>query len=116
MISVFDLFKVGVGPSSSHTVGPMIAANRFAKEVLADGHWRTRVAGRYDSIDLEDGIVRGGEAKRLSVSLNWYLNEDVRVLAGYTKAFDLDGGALKKADGSYADDIDVYSLRAQWAF
>jgi L-serine dehydratase len=44
MISVFDLFKVGVGPSSSHTVGPMIAANRFAKEVLVDGNWRTRVA------------------------------------------------------------------------
>jgi L-serine dehydratase len=44
MISVFDLFKVGVGPSSSHTVGPMIAANRFAKEVLADGNWRARVA------------------------------------------------------------------------
>src|SRR5471030_648568 len=29
-ISAFDLFKVGIGPSSSHTVGPMIAANRFA--------------------------------------------------------------------------------------
>jgi len=29
-ISVFDLFKVGIGPSSSHTVGPMRAANRFA--------------------------------------------------------------------------------------
>ena len=28
-ISVFDLFKVGIGPSSSHTVGPMVAANRF---------------------------------------------------------------------------------------
>lgn len=84
---------------------------------LKNGTWGAwEVAGRYDSIDLEDGIVRGGEAKRLSVSLNWYLNEDVRVLAGYTKAFDLDGGALKKSDGSYADDIDVYSLRAQWAF
>jgi len=33
MISVFELFKVGVGPSSSHTVGPMIAAYRFAQEV-----------------------------------------------------------------------------------
>lgn len=33
MISVFELFKVGVGPSSSHTVGPMIAAYRFAHEV-----------------------------------------------------------------------------------
>ena len=29
MISVFDLFKIGVGPSSSHTVGPMVAANLF---------------------------------------------------------------------------------------
>ena len=28
-ISVFDLFKIGIGPSSSHTVGPMRAANRF---------------------------------------------------------------------------------------
>ncbi|OOR90060.1 L-serine ammonia-lyase [Moraxella caviae] len=29
MISVFDLFKIGIGPSSSHTVGPMVAAARF---------------------------------------------------------------------------------------
>ncbi|MFI4963510.1 MAG: L-serine ammonia-lyase, partial [Legionellales bacterium] len=28
-ISVFDLFSVGIGPSSSHTVGPMLAANAF---------------------------------------------------------------------------------------
>ena len=84
---------------------------------LKKGTWGAwEVAGRYDEVDLEDGIVTGGEAKRLSLSLNWYLNEDVRVLAGYTKAFDLDGGALKNADGSYADDIDVYTVRAQWAF
>ncbi len=29
-ISVFDLFKIGIGPSSSHTVGPMRAARQFA--------------------------------------------------------------------------------------
>ncbi|MTW17982.1 L-serine ammonia-lyase [Rhodoplanes serenus] len=29
MISMFDLYKVGIGPSSSHTIGPMKAANRF---------------------------------------------------------------------------------------
>jgi L-serine dehydratase len=28
-LSAFDLFKVGIGPSSSHTVGPMVAAKRF---------------------------------------------------------------------------------------
>ena len=27
--SIFDLFKIGIGPSSSHTVGPMVAGNRF---------------------------------------------------------------------------------------
>ncbi|MDO6561759.1 L-serine ammonia-lyase [Amphritea sp. 1_MG-2023] len=32
-LSIFDLFKVGVGPSSSHTVGPMVAANRFIDEL-----------------------------------------------------------------------------------
>lgn len=28
-LSIFDIFKIGVGPSSSHTMGPMVAANRF---------------------------------------------------------------------------------------
>lgn len=32
-VSVFDLFKIGIGPSSSHTVGPMIAAHRFASHL-----------------------------------------------------------------------------------
>jgi len=31
MISVFDMFSIGIGPSSSHTVGPMKAAYRFTK-------------------------------------------------------------------------------------
>ena len=33
MISVFDMFSVGIGPSSSHTVGPMRAANAFCKQL-----------------------------------------------------------------------------------
>ena len=36
-ISVFDLFKVGIGPSSSHTVGPMKAARMFAVGLRDDG-------------------------------------------------------------------------------
>jgi L-serine dehydratase len=36
-ISVFDLFKVGIGPSSSHTVGPMRAAATFAARLRSDG-------------------------------------------------------------------------------
>ncbi len=36
-LSVFDLFKIGIGPSSSHTVGPMRAALRFAEGLRRDG-------------------------------------------------------------------------------
>jgi len=36
-ISIFDLFKIGIGPSSSHTVGPMKAARRFALRLQRDG-------------------------------------------------------------------------------
>ena len=35
-LSVFDVFKIGVGPSSSHTMGPMSAANRFLELILSD--------------------------------------------------------------------------------
>src|SRR5687768_3882904 len=34
-LSVFDLFKIGIGPSSSHTVGPMWAALRFVQTLEA---------------------------------------------------------------------------------
>ncbi|GGM36831.1 L-serine dehydratase [Longimycelium tulufanense] len=37
MISVFDLFKIGIGPSSSHTVGPMKAAALFVAGLAVDG-------------------------------------------------------------------------------
>jgi len=37
VISVFDLFKIGIGPSSSHTVGPMRAARQFVSELETDG-------------------------------------------------------------------------------
>ena len=36
-ISIFDLFKIGIGPSSSHTVGPMIGARNFVAKIETRG-------------------------------------------------------------------------------
>lgn len=47
-ISVFDLFTVGIGPSSSHTVGPMRAARTFARGLADDG-----LLERTDSVRVE---------------------------------------------------------------
>jgi L-serine dehydratase len=54
-ISVFDLFKVGIGPSSSHTVGPMKAARLFAMGLRDDGllpRVRTVRVALYGSLGL----------------------------------------------------------------
>jgi L-serine dehydratase len=41
-LSVFDVFKIGIGPSSSHTMGPMTAASRFLAELLSGDDPRAR--------------------------------------------------------------------------
>src|SRR5512134_1220088 len=37
MLSVLDLFRIGIGPSSSHTLGPIRIGKRFLEEVKAQG-------------------------------------------------------------------------------
>ena len=59
--SVFEVFRIGIGPSSSHTVGPMSAANSFVSELEANGVLgqvcRVR-AGLYGSLALT-GVGHG---------------------------------------------------------
>ena len=43
--SVFDIFKIGIGPSSSHTVGPMKAARAFAESAPAAARIRVTLHG-----------------------------------------------------------------------
>ena len=55
VISIFDMFKVGIGPSSSHTVGPMKAGKQFVDDLVEKGLLQdvTRVAvDVYGSLSL----------------------------------------------------------------
>lgn len=72
-ISLFDLFSIGIGPSSSHTVGPMIAANEFLALLTGNAHFehthRVRVQ-LYGSLALtgkghatDKAILNGLEGK-----------------------------------------------------
>ncbi|HJD51817.1 MAG TPA: L-serine ammonia-lyase, iron-sulfur-dependent, subunit alpha, partial [Candidatus Rothia avistercoris] len=56
-ISVFEMFSIGIGPSSSHTVGPMRATNRFIAELIDAGSLKdvTRV-----HIDLYGSLAATG--------------------------------------------------------
>lgn len=72
-ISIFDLFKISIGPSSSHTMGPMVAALQFAEQLQEDGllEQTVRVSARlYGSLGLtgrahgaDRGIMLGLEGE-----------------------------------------------------
>ena len=54
-ISIFDIFKIGIGPSSSHTLGPMIATRNFIKELHAQNLFKSSCfikVGLYGSLAL----------------------------------------------------------------
>ncbi|MEM1193441.1 MAG: L-serine ammonia-lyase [Pseudomonadota bacterium] len=57
MLSVLDIFKVGIGPSSSHTVGPMRIANRFVAEACGA---KVLAAARRVTISLHGSLALTG--------------------------------------------------------
>ncbi|WP_158119333.1 L-serine ammonia-lyase [Vibrio metoecus] len=53
MLSIFDIYKIGVGPSSSHTNGPMIAGYRFVQQLLPQLNQVARIqVDLYGSLSL----------------------------------------------------------------
>ena len=87
-VSAFDLFKIGIGPSSSHTVGPMRAARMFALRLRADaqlGQTRRVLAQLYGSL----GATGKGHGSDKAVLLGLMGQEpeqvDVESIAGLLK-------------------------------
>ncbi|PWC31219.1 L-serine ammonia-lyase [Azospirillum sp. TSO35-2] len=66
MISMFDLYKIGIGPSSSHTVGPMKAARQFVDDLEAGGRLTlaTRVA-----VDVYGSLALTGKGHQTDTAL-----------------------------------------------
>lgn len=67
-IGVFDIFKIGIGPSSSHTVGPMRAARMFARTLLAEFE-PARIAGVSVELHGSLGATGKGHATDTAVML-----------------------------------------------
>ena len=85
---------------------------------LAKGTWGAwEVAARLDHLDLDDDLsISGGTGDRYTFALNWYLNYNVRVMANYSRIYNLDNSPVVRLNGDDADNIDTFTLRTQWAF
>jgi L-serine dehydratase len=68
MTSIFDLFKIGIGPCSSHTIGPMRAALRFVEGLAAESH--PSVTDRI-RVDLYGSLAITGMPRYRSCNHTW---------------------------------------------
>ncbi|MEM1113909.1 MAG: L-serine ammonia-lyase [Pseudomonadota bacterium] len=81
-LSVFDLFKIGIGPSSSHTVGPMKAALAFAQLLQESGPLSRVESVRVDLFGSLGATGEGhGTPKAIVLGLMGYAPESVDVAA-----------------------------------
>ena len=71
-----------------------------------DGGWGAwEVAARYSHLDLNNANIKGGELRDLTFGLNWYLNNNMRIMWNYVRADLVRGG-----------DANIYQMRFQIAF
>ncbi|MDO6684547.1 MULTISPECIES: L-serine ammonia-lyase [unclassified Agarivorans] len=88
MLSIFDVFKVGIGPSSSHTVGPMIAAHNFIQQLTQD-----QILEQVDSItvDVYGSLSLTGKGHHTDTAIimglagNLPHNVDIDAIAGFVQ-------------------------------
>lgn len=80
--------------------------------VLGGGWGAFELGFRASFVDLSDNDVVGGREKNLSLGLNWYLNQNYRLMANVIKVLDVDRPG-SEFDGE--DPLSI-SLRFQWVF
>ncbi|WP_272888938.1 serine dehydratase beta chain, partial [Cronobacter sakazakii] len=107
MISIFDMFKVGIGPSSSHTVGPMKAGKQFVDDLVEKGLLQdvTRVA-----VDVYGSLSLTGKGHHTDIAIIMGLagNEPATVDIDAIPAFIRDvetRGRLLLAQGAHEVDF-----------
>ena len=98
-VSVFDIFKPGVGPSSSHTMGPMTAALRFVRELSAAG---TLASVTRIEVELMGSLAATGVGHRTDAAVQLGL-------AGFDPAT-IDAGVIGEVLGAIRADRELRLL------
>ncbi|HEJ1044820.1 TPA: L-serine ammonia-lyase [Proteus mirabilis] len=112
MISVFDMFKVGIGPSSSHTVGPMKAGKEFVDDLVSQDLIAsvTRVA-----VDVYGSLSLTGKGHHTDIAIimglagNAPATVDIDSIPGFIREVE-ETGRLPLANGLKVVDFPTESM------
>lgn len=98
------------GESRSYSPRHGVGGMKPASDLAEGGPGALELAVRYDTLDLNDGVIRGGKIDRYSVSLNWYPVNHVQLRASYQASSASASTLLPK------DKPQAVVLRAVWMF
>lgn len=107
MISAFDIFKIGIGPSSSHTVGPMNAGKSFIDRLVSSGELPKAthiVVDLYGSLSLTGKGHATDVAIMMGLAGNSPQNVNIDSIAGFTQEV-ARTGRLPVAEGTHIVDF-----------
>lgn len=106
-ISVFDLFTIGIGPSSSHTVGPMRAAKQFVTALDNDGRLAISHRVKAEMFGSLGATGKGhGTPKAIMLGLEGETPETVNVSSITEQITAIQSSNSLKLDGQYAISFD----------
>ena len=103
-------YKLGDG-----TFGKVDINNKF-KGFGQGGTGAWEVAARYSKLDLNDGMIRGGDIENYTLGLNWYLNANIKIMLNYVYGKvdrDLDIFDLENIIPAYDDNFNGIMTRFQ---
>ena len=82
---------------------------KIHRAINHDGFGAWEIAARYSNLDLTDETIIGGEEDNITIGLNWYPNNQLRLMANYIKVISTD------RPGNILDNVepDIFQMRAQ---
>lgn len=80
----------------------------------SEGNWGAfELTARYSTLDLNDGVVTGGESDVLNAGLNWIINPNMRMLFDWTHVLDTDES---NAVRTLVPGMDIFTIRTQYNY
>jgi phosphate-selective porin OprO/OprP len=105
------------GESRQYKQGKFYKVSPAKNFSFKNGTWGAfEVASRFSSVDLNSSSFKGGSMSNVTLALNWYFNDNIRLMTDWTRAFDVNYSPVTTTGGGAPNDNNTFTIRAQLAY